>query len=162
GGAAAPAGGARGREPSRRGQGQGRRVIRKGPRRAGEDGARARGAGARGARKARAGGARGARDPGAAARGGPPPGRAGAGRPGGSSSSSGSSQRSNVPRGGNPELAQYYARLELAYGADYAAVKASYRRLMRKYHPDLHGGSPERHRAATEVSQQLTQAYNEL
>ncbi|HKA90418.1 MAG TPA: J domain-containing protein [Haliangiales bacterium] len=83
-------------------------------------------------------------------------------RPGGSSSSSGSSQRSNVPRGGNPELAQYYARLELAYGADYAAVKASYRRLMRKYHPDLHGGSPERHRAATEVSQQLTQAYNEL
>jgi len=79
-----------------------------------------------------------------------------------SSSGSSSSSRSNVPRGGNPELAQYYARLELPYGADFTAVKLSYRRLMRKYHPDLHNSSPEKHRAATEVSQQLTQAYNEL
>jgi DnaJ-domain-containing protein 1 len=90
--------------------------------------------------------------------------RAGA-RPSGSSSSSSSSTssgRPNIPRGGNPEIAQYYARLELSYGADFTLVKAAYRRLMRKYHPDLHGGSPEKHKAATEVSQQLTQAYNEL
>ena len=79
-----------------------------------------------------------------------------------SSSSSSSSGRPNIPRGGNPEMAQYYARLELPYGADFVAVKLSYRRLMRKYHPDLHNVSPEKHRAATEVSQQLTQAYNEL
>jgi len=83
-------------------------------------------------------------------------------RPAGSSSSSSSSGRTNIPRGGNPEMAQYYARLELPYGADFTAVKLSYRRLMRKYHPDLHNVSPEKHRAATEVSQQLTQAYNEL
>jgi DnaJ-domain-containing protein 1 len=81
---------------------------------------------------------------------------------GGSSSGSSSSARPNIPRGGNPEMAQYYARLELPYGADFVAVKLSYRRLMRKYHPDLHNVSPEKHRAATEVSQQLTQAYNEL
>jgi len=42
-------------------------------------------------------------------------------------------------------------------------VKLAYRKLMRKYHPDLHGHkSPEKLRAATEVSQALTQAYNEL
>jgi len=48
------------------------------------------------------------------------------------------------------------------YGSQFDTVKAAYRRLMRKYHPDLHGGSPEKLKAATEVSQALTQAYNEL
>jgi DnaJ-domain-containing protein 1 len=65
-------------------------------------------------------------------------------------------------RGQDPEMAKYYARLEVAYGSDFDAVKSAYRRLMRKYHPDLHGASPEKHKAATEVSQALTQAYNEL
>lgn len=65
-------------------------------------------------------------------------------------------------RGQDPEMAKYYARLEVPYGSDYNAVKAAYRRLMRKYHPDLHAVSPEKHKAATEVSQALTQAYNEL
>ena len=70
--------------------------------------------------------------------------------------------RQNVPRGGNPELAQYYARLELPYGADFAAVKASFRRLMRKYHPDLHVNDPVKHKTATQLSMSLTTAYNEL
>ena len=66
-------------------------------------------------------------------------------------------------RGRDPMLARYYERLEIAYGSDYETVKLAYRKLMRKYHPDLHGHkSPEKLRAATEVSQALTQAYNEL
>ncbi|MFH0901672.1 MAG: J domain-containing protein [Pseudomonadota bacterium] len=62
----------------------------------------------------------------------------------------------------DPVLAKHYAVLELPYGADFETVKAAYRRLMRKYHPDLHGHSPEKLKAATEVSVALTQAYNEL
>lgn len=65
-------------------------------------------------------------------------------------------------RGRDPQVAAYYARLELPYGASWEEVKAAYRRMMRKYHPDLHGKSPEKLKAATEVSQALTQAYNEL
>jgi curved DNA-binding protein CbpA len=67
-----------------------------------------------------------------------------------------------VPRGRDPMIAQYYERLELPYGASWDEVKAAFRRLMRKYHPDLHAGNPEKLKAATEVSQALTQAYNEL
>ena len=33
---------------------------------------------------------------------------------------------------------------------------------MRKYHPDLHGGAPEKSRAATDLTQRLTQAYKTL
>jgi len=74
-----------------------------------------------------------------------------------------SSGGSTAPRGRDPMLARYYERLEIAYGSDYETVKVAYRKLMRKYHPDLHGHkSPEKLRAATEVSQALTQAYNEL
>lgn len=70
---------------------------------------------------------------------------------------------SATPRGRDPDLARYYERLEVPYGSDYEAVKTSYRKLMRRYHPDLHGNkSPEKQRAATEVAQALTQAYNEL
>ena len=33
---------------------------------------------------------------------------------------------------------------------------------MRKYHPDLHGQTPQKQKAATELTMQVTQAYNEL
>jgi DnaJ-domain-containing protein 1 len=80
--------------------------------------------------------------------------------PPGAGARSGAAPR--APRGADPMVVQYYARLELSYGAPWEDVKASYRRLMRKYHPDLHAGSPAKLKAATEVSQALTQAYNEL
>ena len=57
-------------------------------------------------------------------------------------------------------LRQYYANLEVPYGSDRGTVKRSYRRLMRKYHPDRHSGDPERERLATELSQELTRAYD--
>ena len=83
-----------------------------------------------------------------------PGGRAGSGNPG--SGRRGRRVRRDV------KLARYYAQLELAYGADLDTVRRQYRTLMRKYHPDLHHGSPERQRLATEVSQRLTAAYNEI
>ena len=47
-------------------------------------------------------------------------------------------------------------------GSDFETVRKSYRRLMRKYHPDLHAGTPEKQRAATDLTQRLTEAYKTL
>ncbi len=57
---------------------------------------------------------------------------------------------------------QWYANLELEPGATLDDVKQAYRELMRKYHPDKHLGDPDRHKAATELAQSLTDAYQAL
>lgn len=59
-------------------------------------------------------------------------------------------------------LRKAYAALEVPPGSDFEAVRKAYRRLMRKYHPDLHTGTPEKHRAATDLTQRLTEAYKTL
>jgi DnaJ-domain-containing protein 1 len=59
-------------------------------------------------------------------------------------------------------LARLYAQLECPYGSDFSTVRKHYRRLMRKYHPDMHAGDAKKQRLATDLSQRLTQAYNEL
>ena len=63
---------------------------------------------------------------------------------------------------GDDAIRKAYAALEVPAGSDFETVKKSYRRLMRKYHPDLHGGAPEKYRAATDLTQRLTQAYKTL
>ena len=63
---------------------------------------------------------------------------------------------------GDEAIRKAYAALEVPAGSDMETVKRSYRRLMRKYHPDLHGGAPDKHRAATDLTQRLTQAYKTL
>lgn len=62
-------------------------------------------------------------------------------------------------RVGDHELRKAYAALEVPFGADFDAVKKSYRTLMRKYHPDRHTGSPEKQGAAHDLAQRLTLAY---
>ncbi|HET6612153.1 MAG TPA: J domain-containing protein [Kofleriaceae bacterium] len=62
----------------------------------------------------------------------------------------------------DPKLAAAYRDLNLTYGAPMTEIKSAYRKLMRRYHPDLHTQSPQKHKAATELSVQLTQAYNTL
>jgi transposase len=59
-------------------------------------------------------------------------------------------------------LRELYEQLEVPYGASFEDVKRSFRRLMRKYHPDLHAGDPVKHQAATELTMSLTEAYREL
>jgi DnaJ-domain-containing protein 1 len=66
------------------------------------------------------------------------------------------------PSGPDPRLAQLYAQLECPYGADLNTVRKHYRAMMLKYHPDMHSGRPEKQRLATELTQRLTMAYNEL
>lgn len=57
---------------------------------------------------------------------------------------------------------QWYANLELKPGATRADIEAAYQRLMARYHPDKHRGSPERHRDATRLAQGLSEAYRGL
>jgi DnaJ-domain-containing protein 1 len=60
------------------------------------------------------------------------------------------------------EIRRAYIALEVTQGSDFATVRKSYRALMRKYHPDRHGQSPEKQKAANEVAQRLTAAYRTL
>ena len=76
--------------------------------------------------------------------------------PGSSRASGGTQARKPTP---DDELRRAYAALEVPFGSDFATVRKSYRALMRKYHPDRHAGSPERQKAATELAQKLSAAY---
>jgi DnaJ-domain-containing protein 1 len=78
--------------------------------------------------------------------------------------SGGTSGSSRPPRPGTPEaqVAEWYKVLDLQTGADLAQIKSAYRQMMRKYHPDMHAGNPQKQKAATELSMRVTTAYNGL
>jgi DnaJ-domain-containing protein 1 len=81
----------------------------------------------------------------------------------GSSASAGSSGHRTRPKsGGDAQVAEWYRTLNLSPGADLAEVKSAYRQLMRKYHPDMHAGNPQKQKAANELSMRVTTAYNGL
>jgi DnaJ-domain-containing protein 1 len=63
---------------------------------------------------------------------------------------------------GDEAIRKAYAALEIRPGSDFETVRSSYRRLMRKYHPDLHAETPEQQRVATDLTQHLTEAYKTL
>lgn len=62
----------------------------------------------------------------------------------------------------DPRLAEYYANLETPYASDLATVRTAWKRLMRKYHPDLHSSDPAKQQIATELVKQLNHAYEQL
>lgn len=64
------------------------------------------------------------------------------------------------PPSGDKTIREYYANLEVPFGADMDRVKQSYRRLMRRYHPDRYANDSDMEELATELSQELTQAYH--
>lgn len=80
----------------------------------------------------------------------------------GSSSSSSSSSRPPKPGSADAQVAEWYRVLDLSVGADMSQIKSSYRQMMRKYHPDMHAGNPQKQKAATELSMRVTAAYNGL
>lgn len=63
---------------------------------------------------------------------------------------------------GDDAIRRAYAALEVSPGSDFDTVRKAYRRLMRKYHPDLHTASPEAQRAANDLAQKLTESYKLL
>jgi hypothetical protein len=85
---------------------------------------------------------------------------------GGSAGGSGGGQsRRGAPPGSfgkRKDIEKHYAALNLPYGASFDEVKSAYRKLMRRYHPDLHNQSPKKQKAANELTVQVTEAYNAL
>ena len=68
-----------------------------------------------------------------------------------------------APLGGaTSEIRRFYANLELPLGATADEVKAAYRRLMLRYHPDKYADDPESARAAHQLARELRQAYEGL
>jgi DnaJ-domain-containing protein 1 len=63
---------------------------------------------------------------------------------------------------GDEAIRKAYAALEIRPGSDFETVRHSYLRLMRKYHPDLHADTPDKQRAATDLTQRLAEAYKTL
>ena len=62
----------------------------------------------------------------------------------------------------DPELAGYYANLEIPYGSDLGTVKTAWKNLVRKYHPDLHSNDAHRRTTAETLTQGLNHAYHQL
>jgi len=62
----------------------------------------------------------------------------------------------------DPKLAEYYANLEIPYGSDIETVQSAWKKLMRRYHPDLHANDPEKRQTAEILAQRLNKAYEEL
>jgi DnaJ-domain-containing protein 1 len=57
---------------------------------------------------------------------------------------------------------RWYRTLELEPGADLPTVRKAYRRLLKQYHPDKFAKDPEKYKAATEVTRNITVAYDGL
>lgn len=92
-------------------------------------------------------------------------------RPGDSGSAAGAGEDGHARRSSEPPdaedpqdavLAQHYANLEVPFGSDLKTVRAAWRRMMKKYHPDLHARDPEKRRIANELTARLTQAYRHI
>lgn len=62
----------------------------------------------------------------------------------------------------DPKLAQYYANLELPYGASLKEVKHAYRRLIKQYHPDRYEHDAEKRETAEHILKKLNEAYTFL
>lgn len=60
------------------------------------------------------------------------------------------------------EVAAAYAALEVPPGSNFETVRRAYRQMMRKYHPDHHTRSPDKQKAAHELTQKLTESYKLL
>lgn len=87
----------------------------------------------------------------------PPPGEDAA-EPGPRASSRSGPVPSRWPR----EIRAAYAALELPLGADRDEVRAAYRKLLARYHPDRHQAHPDKLATANELTRRLREQYELL
>ena len=74
----------------------------------------------------------------------------------------GGRQAATTAQGVDSELAELYSNLEVPYGSNLATVRKAWKRLLRKYHPDLHSTDPEKLKIADELVRRLNGAYEQL
>ena len=71
--------------------------------------------------------------------------------------------RNDVPDEIRPENTiekEYYAILELPQGADFSKIKSSYKKLLKKYHPDRFFSDPEKLKKAQKLTEKINEAYS--
>jgi DnaJ domain len=66
------------------------------------------------------------------------------------------------PSGPPPALLQAYRSLGLNYPTPFPEVKAAYKRLLMRNHPDRNSATPEQLKRSTEISAQLNAAYHRI
>jgi hypothetical protein len=66
------------------------------------------------------------------------------------------------PSGPPPALLQAYRSLGLNYPTPFPEVKAAYKRLLMRNHPDRNSATPEQLKRSTEISAQLNAAYQRI
>lgn len=81
---------------------------------------------------------------------------------GGSTRASGAQGRAQASRRVDESLRQDYANLEVRFGADVEEVRASYKRLMLKYHPDKYPGDSEKQKLALEIAKKINQSFERI
>jgi DnaJ-class molecular chaperone len=62
----------------------------------------------------------------------------------------------------DPRLAGYFANLEIPYGSDLETATRAWKKMLKKYHPDLHSNNTEKKQIANELVQGLNRAYEEI
>ncbi len=72
------------------------------------------------------------------------------------------SRKPRQPKQGQEPFTQYYANLEISPGSNRDAVKSAWKRMMKKYHPDLHESDPGKRKTADELTRRLTESYRIL
>lgn len=88
---------------------------------------------------------------------------AGSARPGGTAGRSRQGWGPKAPPlAADPVLLRSYAQLGLPVGANLAAARSAWRRLVRKFHPDLHASEPELEKRSTERIKEINHAYEVL
>ena len=54
---------------------------------------------------------------------------------------------------------EYYKILELEYGVGFDKIKSAYKRLLKKYHPDMYHNQPEKLKTAQKLTEKINEAY---
>ena len=59
-----------------------------------------------------------------------------------------------------PKEAEYRANLEVGQEASIKEIRLAYKRLLKTYHPDLHGSDVPKQQTAKEITQRLNEAMS--
>ena len=81
---------------------------------------------------------------------------------GGSAGAGGAHGGATSPRRVDESLRKDYANLEVPFGASAEEVRASYKRLMLKYHPDKYPGDSEKQKLALEIAKKINQSFERI
>ena len=60
----------------------------------------------------------------------------------------------------NEKENEYYEILEVEYGASFKEIKSSYKKLLKKYHPDFFRNDKEKYEKAVKISKKINEAYS--